>query len=309
MPSLFPDGNDSFLETTTGETTTLSSSGNGNRNHLEHHRDLGDAVEAIEANVPLLGHDHSGIGPRPTNKLKQANTHENADTDIATGSIHHTLGVGPFQAAAGNHTHDYNGPTILGQPYVKCTSTTRPANPDPGMMIYETDTHRIRVWDKIPPLTAYSWRLSPAGVVPFTKVRQGTKQTMYSNGSVVEWRVEIEDTFNNFNPATSLTEWICSEAGLYEATASIAWSTVILSDRAAVGFRVNGVPTNSRHWELVRSISFPPGFSQNTDTTDSFRLNVGDRVTVETYHNSFFTQETAVGNYQESRWAITYIGL
>lgn len=47
-------------------------------------------------------HDHDGS---PTQKLAQANTHESPDTDAATTSLHHTLGTGANQAAAGNHTH------------------------------------------------------------------------------------------------------------------------------------------------------------------------------------------------------------
>ena len=37
--------------------------------------------------------------------LSQANSHASADTDTATTAIHHTLGTGANQAAAGNHTH------------------------------------------------------------------------------------------------------------------------------------------------------------------------------------------------------------
>jgi len=48
---------------------------------------------------PPKNHDHSA------NKLAQANTHESADTDTAPTSLHHTLGTGANQAAAGNHTH------------------------------------------------------------------------------------------------------------------------------------------------------------------------------------------------------------
>ncbi len=47
-------------------------------------------------------HDHDGS---PTQKLAQANTHETPDTDAATTSLHHTLGSGATQAAAGDHTH------------------------------------------------------------------------------------------------------------------------------------------------------------------------------------------------------------
>lgn len=37
--------------------------------------------------------------------LTQANTHASADTDSGASAIHHTLGAGANQAAAGNHTH------------------------------------------------------------------------------------------------------------------------------------------------------------------------------------------------------------
>lgn len=44
-------------------------------------------------------HDHDGS---PTQQLAQANTHGTPDTDSATSSLHHTLGTGANQAAAGN---------------------------------------------------------------------------------------------------------------------------------------------------------------------------------------------------------------
>jgi hypothetical protein len=51
----------------------------------------------------LLNHAHTDA----TNggKLVQANTHQTPDTDLSATSLHHTLGVGVFQAAAGNHLH------------------------------------------------------------------------------------------------------------------------------------------------------------------------------------------------------------
>lgn len=81
-----------------------------------------------------------------TNRLGQANTHEFPDTDLYPTSLHHTIGRGPFQAAAGNHAHDYNGPSIFNQPYLVVTSTSRPLNPFPGLVIWETDTNCARVW-------------------------------------------------------------------------------------------------------------------------------------------------------------------
>jgi hypothetical protein len=47
--------------------------------------------------------------------LAQANTHESADTDTATSALHHTIGTGANNAAAGNHTHSYPGRIADGQ--------------------------------------------------------------------------------------------------------------------------------------------------------------------------------------------------
>jgi len=146
VPTLYPDDFDVFTEPSLPEETSLSSSGSATRNHTEHHRDLGDAIEAMQRKTSLITHDHSGDPDDITsgNKLDEANTHENSDVDSAPNAKHHTLGTGPNQAAAGNHNHDYN--TLLNTPWIRCTSTTRPGSPYPGLMIYETDTDRVRVW-------------------------------------------------------------------------------------------------------------------------------------------------------------------
>lgn len=103
------------------------------------------------ANQPLISALSSlTSGLFATGQLKQINTHQNPDTDSSTTAIHHTIGLGGNQAAPGNHTHDYNGSTILNKPYIICTSTTRPINPEIGEIIWETDTSRARVWSSFP---------------------------------------------------------------------------------------------------------------------------------------------------------------
>lgn len=70
----------------------------------------GTDVEAVLAELDAAigggghteDHDHDGS---PTQKLLQANSHQSPDTDTGTGSLHHTIGAGANQAAAGNHTH------------------------------------------------------------------------------------------------------------------------------------------------------------------------------------------------------------
>lgn len=148
MASTYPGTPDSFNEPTEPEGTPLSEAGTGTRNHFEHHRDLGDAVEKIEDNASLKGHDHSGDGSIAHGfKLPQVNTHESVDTDTV-GGIHRTVGFGHEQAARGDHVHHYA--QILDTPYRVCTSLTRPTQPFVGMMIYETDTNTVRVWGVFP---------------------------------------------------------------------------------------------------------------------------------------------------------------
>lgn len=105
MATDFPGADDVFTEPSSPGTTALSSAGTGSRNHTQHHRDLGDAIEAMQAQATLLVHSHDGSTARHGSKLAQANTHQSPDTDTGTGSLHHTIGTGANQAAAGNHTH------------------------------------------------------------------------------------------------------------------------------------------------------------------------------------------------------------
>lgn len=152
MTTEYPEGLDSFSVPSLPEDTPLSQAGPGNtRNLVESVRDQGDAIEALQAHAAQKIHDHSGDDDDTTKgaKLDQANTHENSDTDVGLTSKHHTLGIGQFQAAAGNHAHDYAGTTIFNKPYELCTSTSRPT-PFLGKTIWEVDTNRMRIWAQFP---------------------------------------------------------------------------------------------------------------------------------------------------------------
>ena len=105
MPTSYPSSNDSFKVPDSPTTVVLNSPGDATRNHGQFHQDTGDAIVALQQNVSLLSHDHSGTGLRATNPLNQSATHQNPDTDVAPASLHHTIGLTANQAAAGNHTH------------------------------------------------------------------------------------------------------------------------------------------------------------------------------------------------------------
>lgn len=145
----YPASVDAFPVPTLPETTSLSSAGTSTRAHTDHHRDLGSGLSAVMANAALKAHDHTGDGTTAHGvKLRQANTHESPDTDTVS-AIHHTLGKGQYQAAAGNHGHDYTSGEITNKPLEICTSVQRP-DPFPGKMILERDTNRFRMWAQFP---------------------------------------------------------------------------------------------------------------------------------------------------------------
>lgn len=116
MATKFPGQSDDLnLVTTQPDVVPLSqgdvSGGPATRAHADHHRDMGEAIVTIQNIVARHDHDHSGDtavtnkpGLRKGNKLKQANTHEQADTDNSASSIHHTLGWGTYQSAPGGNT-------------------------------------------------------------------------------------------------------------------------------------------------------------------------------------------------------------
>lgn len=103
MATNFPGSDDVFTEPSSPGSTALSSAGSGSRNHTQHHTDLGNAIEAMQAEATLRVHSHDGTTARHGSKLSQVNTHQSVDTDISPASLHHTTGIGPYQAAAGNH--------------------------------------------------------------------------------------------------------------------------------------------------------------------------------------------------------------
>lgn len=290
MGILYPGGIDSFSEPSLPESTPLSEAGTGTRNHVEHHHDLGSAVVALEQNAAFKSHDHSGDGTTAHgNKLVQANTHESADTDSSASSIHHTLAArnaadlgiidgnvaaGQWKAAAFNHTHDFNGPSIINQPMRICTSTTRPSNPAYGTVIYETDSNVVRVWAKIgsqglmPPSsngTPY-WQILPVANVPLFQAESRMVQELipvYPNAfklthvlSDFIWSATgiqrfMEVTSNETLPVSSWTYTVRAvNGGTYTLTYNgvttevLNWNASAATVQAALAAALNADPAN-----------------------------------------------------------------
>jgi len=119
--------NDSGGGVTAPLTTALDDFQMGNGSGLWIKKTLTEAVTRIrtilDAIYSAAAHTHAhsaatGIGANDhhaqdhahnatdAQKLTQANSHQSPDTDSAAGSLHHTVGTGATQAAAGNHAHE-----------------------------------------------------------------------------------------------------------------------------------------------------------------------------------------------------------
>lgn len=105
MPTTFPAADDVFDVPSAPVSTPLGATGDSSRTHGANHRDLGDALDAMQVEQTLLAHSHDGLTPRHGSKLLQVNTHQSPDTDSGPTSIHHTIGSGANQYASGTHTH------------------------------------------------------------------------------------------------------------------------------------------------------------------------------------------------------------
>ena len=312
MPSVYPHQIDVFTEPSAPASTPLDSAGSGDRNHWQHHRDLGDAVEALQVHAAKATHLHDGSDG--TSKLAQQNTHENADTDSGPNAIHHTLGKGANQAAPGNHQHQAS--EILNLGWRLATSTTRPSAPALGTTIFETDTSQVRCWTKLPWETSARWVLLPLGAIPVVRLLQGTRQRIPGQGAALEFRTEEEDTFGNFDTGNSLSDVVISEPGLYEISCSVSWDpSELFGDHAQVGLVINGELTKRIASEFIRGNFFTPGFSQVVDLPAvNIRLKAGDTVSIRVWHNGAFSQWTFINTsktYQrrDTRLDVIYKGV
>jgi hypothetical protein len=355
VPTNYPGGTDQFHEPENPEQTSLSQTGNqpGSsnvdgrraRNHVEHHRDLGDAVQALEEHAAQKTHDHSGVGSDTTkgNRLNWANTHVGpgvggvADTDTATTAVHHTLGTGANQAAAGNHTHDYSSPNqggILNAPLLRCLSTARPQAPTDGLMIYETDTNRVRVWANLGRGNGQRWNILPVANIPIVRlVQQSAQNVTQAAGALIKWKKvdEVDDNFGFFNPSTtdSSKQTIrVTEPGVYQIDCAVQWEAGFIPELATVIMCVGGAETSLRFSRIQPSnliaaiANFTQSFlnltpderSQTVAVSGKLRLSTDAEVTVKCryggslFGGSFVNTYFDLNSKVQSRLDMHYVG-
>ena len=278
----YPDDIDVFTEPSAPEFTSLSSAGDGTRAHVAHHHDLGQAVIALQTHAAKRGHDHSGDAANTSKgaKLAQANTHQSADTDTAPTALHHTLGTGANQAAAGDHVHDYTA--LTGTPWRRVTTLPSPSSVPEGTVVYQTTTQTVRI------LRGGAWVLSPLGKIPICRLRQTTKQNIPygGNGALLEWGALEEDTFGYFaagNPSAITV----SEPGLYHVEAAVQWDQAVVPDVAYLVILKAGQETSIREQRSLKYIGITQGFSQTVSVSGYVRVeNANEVIALKVRHSS-----------------------
>lgn len=355
MPTNYPGNTDEFFEPSLPEQIALSQTGSqpGSqnvdgrraRNHVEHHRDLGDAVQALQAHAAQKTHDHSGVSTDTTkgNKLAWANTHQSAvapatlteaqalaDTDDSALAIHHTLGTAANQAAAGNHTHDFNAANqggILNAPLLRCLSTARPQAPTSGLMIYETDTHRVRVWGNLNRGNGDRWNILPVANIPILRLVQSEAQPLGTpQGVLVKWEKsdEYDDTFAFFNPSSSDASKQTikvTEPGVYQVDCAVQWGTGFIPEMATVVACLNGAETTLRFSRiqgpnfLLAILNLPSAErSQTVAVSGKLRLSYNDELTIKCRYGGLIPGGSFVNTYLDrdsrvrSRLDMHYVG-
>jgi hypothetical protein len=105
--------------------------------------------------------------------------------------------------------------------HVVCTSSTRPASPNTGTMIYETDTGKVLVWDGSAWVSVY-----PASP-PMLIATMSSPQTIYdATNSNIYFDTAGTNT-DGIHPGGSANTMTIQTAGVYLVTACNDWSSTM----------------------------------------------------------------------------------
>ena len=181
---------------------------------------------------------------------------------------------------------NYIGSSAIAQPGV-VTSTTRPASPYEGQVIYETDTNRVLVWDasawlQIPVLDSGGRLLIQNQVAfqakgPVNAAAPGTNPVIFS-------KVDL-NIGNGYSTTTG--RFTAPVAGTYFVT----WSflTANANDTYRFYLRKNGNQIGDLHLRMDTTATGSE-FSTNAHRNWIISLNVGDYLTISfnSDGNSFY---------------------
>lgn len=187
------------------------------------------------------------------------------------------------------------GSSSLAKPGV-CTSTTRPASPYEGQMIYETDTDVIRTYNG-------SLWIPTAGRIPSCKVRITTDTSGYTNNAIITFTSKVLDTDAMFSPSD--TKITINTSGIY---ISMFYGAIV----GAAGGTITAVSPSI----TTPSDTLVCNYSSNQGATDwRWSIATTDYLTAGTQIRAqvFFAGASSAtlggtNGYQQCRLSVHYVG-
>lgn len=136
--------------------------------------------------------------------------HLNADKDAGAGALHHTLGQGPSQAAAGNHSHNGKDSRRLKPDYLQFDTTYTGGSIAPGMLAWNNTDGTLEFQLKGGNVTLQIGQEQNVRVRNNTANDMTDGQVVYSNGSTGTFKT-VALAAANSEAASSVTLGVVTE--------------------------------------------------------------------------------------------------
>jgi hypothetical protein len=174
-----------------------------------------------------------------------------------------------------------------------CTSSTRPASPFEGQVIYETDTGLSLIYD------GSAW-VSPSVThkPPSVKLERTTGQVVYdASAAIIVWDSEVWDTDGMHDNATNQDRITINTPGIYLVIGAVRYNAGI-SDDSSVTIWQNGSTF------IVRDEGGPANTAGGRTVSALVNMNANDYLHLQVYQNNSAntSRTTTSGTFFSAAW-------
>jgi hypothetical protein len=174
-----------------------------------------------------------------------------------------------------------------------CTSSTRPASPFEGQVIYETDTGLSLIYD------GSAW-VSPSVThkPPSVKLERTTGQVVYdASAAIMVWDSEVWDTDGMHDNATNQDRITINTPGIYLVIGAVRYNAGI-SDDSSVTIWQNGSTF------IVRDEGGPANTAGGRTVSALVNMNANDYLHLQVYQNNSAntSRTTTSGTFFSAAW-------
>ena len=174
-----------------------------------------------------------------------------------------------------------------------CTSSTRPASPFEGQIIYETDTGLSLIYD------GSAW-VSPSVThkPPSVKLERTTGQVVYdASAAIMVWDSEVWDTDGMHDNAINQDRITVNTPGIYLVIGAVRYSAGV-SDDSSVTIWLNGSTF------IVRDEGGPANTAGGRTVSAFVNMNANDYLHLQVYQNNSAntSRTTTSGTFFSAMW-------